>query len=276
MNNSTPPPYAPNTVNQTVDYGGITWKGQPGGQWTAQTSTGGGAVPGQAPNTQDIVNNAKALNQFQIQQNQPIISALGTQQAGLDQKYKDLVSSIKGNQQLDTNRQTLATNNELGRRGISSDSGLYQQDLTNALTPIDTQYSGLLANASAGSISDAQNLALQIAQLQAGNPESSISGALNYGGLVNQANQLQSSNANNSAQLALQQQQLQSQLSQQAIDNAYRQTAYNDSLKKTSGGGGNALDYLNGGNTTTQPYQSAWIVGNNTNGGGGNDWSYLQ
>lgn len=32
------PPYAPNVVNQTVTYGGATWKGNPGSDWTMQSS----------------------------------------------------------------------------------------------------------------------------------------------------------------------------------------------------------------------------------------------
>lgn len=35
------PPYAPNVVNQTVDYGGAQWKGQPGGDWVLQGTSGG-------------------------------------------------------------------------------------------------------------------------------------------------------------------------------------------------------------------------------------------
>ena len=37
------PDYAPNVVNQTVEYGGVTWKGQPGGDWVQQS--GGGSAP---------------------------------------------------------------------------------------------------------------------------------------------------------------------------------------------------------------------------------------
>lgn len=36
------PNYAPNVENQTVDYGGKTWKGNPGSGWTAADSGGGG------------------------------------------------------------------------------------------------------------------------------------------------------------------------------------------------------------------------------------------
>lgn len=34
------PSYAPNVVNQTVEMGGNVWKGQPGGDWTLQSSGG--------------------------------------------------------------------------------------------------------------------------------------------------------------------------------------------------------------------------------------------
>ena len=42
----SPPPYAPNVVDQTVEYGGTVWKGQPGGGWTAQSRSGGGSLTG--------------------------------------------------------------------------------------------------------------------------------------------------------------------------------------------------------------------------------------
>lgn len=49
---ATPPPYSPNTENQTVDFGGATWKGQPGGAWTLQRenpeATNYTATPGKA------------------------------------------------------------------------------------------------------------------------------------------------------------------------------------------------------------------------------------
>jgi len=36
------PPYAPNVVNQTVSYGGATWKGNPGSDWVLESAAGGG------------------------------------------------------------------------------------------------------------------------------------------------------------------------------------------------------------------------------------------
>ena len=49
---ATPPPYSPNTQDQTVDFGGATWKGQPGGGWTLQRenpeATNYAATPGKS------------------------------------------------------------------------------------------------------------------------------------------------------------------------------------------------------------------------------------
>lgn len=137
----------------------------------------------------DVVANAQKLLDFQKTANAPVSAALGSQVPGIQDEYTNLVNSIKGNQTLDTNRQTTTTNNLLAQRGITSNSGVGQQEMTNALTPIDTQYSGLLANANQGSIQDLQGLALQIANLNAGNPETAIPNALNYGNVLNTAAQ---------------------------------------------------------------------------------------
>lgn len=175
-----------------------------GSSGNAQGIIGGPSDSGSSSNTGlDVVGNAQKLLDFQKQANAPVVASLQTQQPGLNDKYTQLVNSIKGNQTLDTNRQTTTTNNLLAQRGISSNSNYSQQEMTNALTPIDTQYSGLIANANAGSISDTQALALQIAQLQAGNPETATTNALTYGGLQNQASQITSQNALNAAQASL-------------------------------------------------------------------------
>lgn len=179
------PSYSPNTVNQTVsvDGGKTTWRGQPGGGWTLVSGGGDSSNSGGGSGATDVVGNAQKLLDFQKTANAPVAQALGSQVPGIQDQYTQLVNSIKGNQQLDTNRQTLATSNELGARGILPSSGLYQQQMTDALTPIDTQYSGLLTQANTGSIQDLQGLALQIAQLNAGNPDTAISGGLSIAGL---------------------------------------------------------------------------------------------
>lgn len=257
------PPYAPNVQDQTVDYGGITWKGQPGGDWTPQSKTGGGGLPGQAPTTQDMLNNAKALLDFQKQANQPVINTLGSQTSSIQDRYKSLVDSIKSNQQVSENQQTLTTNNELARRGISG-GGLYDQTMTNSLLPVQAAYSGQIANANAGSINDLNTLALQIAQLQAGNPSDALSGALQFGNQQQQASQF-------AQNYALQQQQLaQQQALQQAQANYYNnmgdyraaQAARDQYL--TVGNKSSLYDLLNG-NYISSPTSSS--------GGGGGGYS---
>lgn len=41
---ASPPSFSPDTVNQTVENDGATWKGQPGGNWTLQSGGGGGGM----------------------------------------------------------------------------------------------------------------------------------------------------------------------------------------------------------------------------------------
>lgn len=71
---------------------------------------------------------------------------LQAEQGPLEQRYKNLLESIKGNQTTSENRQTLTTANELAKRGISNDSGVFQQELTNAVNPVTQQYTSLYAN----------------------------------------------------------------------------------------------------------------------------------
>lgn len=213
------PPYSPNVQNQTVSYGGQTWKGNPGSDWSLEGggNSGGGNV--------DVVGNAQKLLDFQKTANAPVVASLQSQTPGIQDKYKQLVDSIKGNQQVSTNRQTLVTNNELGKRGILNTSGLYGQEMSNSLTPIEAQYAGLTANANAGSIQDLQDLALHIAQLQAGNPETAIQGGIQAGGIQQGANQF-------AQNLALQQAQFEAQKPYLAS-----QTNYQNALANSLGGG---------------------------------------
>lgn len=141
------------------------------------------------PTTDSIITNAQKLLDFQKQANQPIVSALQGQQGPLDQRYKDLVASIKGNQQVATNRQTLATNNELGRRGIGPNSGLYDREMNDALLPVDATFNSQLVQANEGYGNDVLDLALKISGAQAGNPLEALTGGQNlYNTQVNSAN----------------------------------------------------------------------------------------
>ena len=182
--NQQQPPYSPNVVNQTVDYGGITWKGQPGGGWTAQTATGGGPVPGASGgNASDILGIAGSLQQMQVAANQPAIATLGSQQGSLTGAYNDLLASIKGQQGTAVNAQTQVTNNEMAQRGILPTSTLYNQNMQNSLLPVNTSYASLYGQTGLSEQSDLMNLASQIASLQAGNVGNAITGATGIGNI---------------------------------------------------------------------------------------------
>ncbi len=197
----------------------------------SSNNSGGGNI--------DVVGNAQKLLDFQKTANAPVAANLQTQIPGIQDKYTQLVNSIKGNQQLDTNRQTTTTNNLLAQRGITSNSNYSQQEMTNALTPIDTQYAGLTANANAGSIADIQGLQQQIANLQAGNPETAIPNALNYGNVLNSANQIANQNSQFGQTLAQQNPYIQSQTQYQlALANSLNggNVSALDKLRATLGG----------------------------------------
>lgn len=129
-------------------------------------------------NSDPIYQAQRALD-FQKKANEPVVSALQAQQAPLKDRYQKLLDSIKGNQQIAENRQTVTTNNELGKRGISSNSGLYQQDMANALNPIGQAYTDQYNTAFGNQNSAESDLAFKIANAQAGNPESAISTGAN-------------------------------------------------------------------------------------------------
>lgn len=164
--------------------------------------------PAPTPGTSadDIVANAQKLNEFYKTQNAPIVSTLQGQQGTLKSTYDKLVADIKGYGQTQENQQTLATNNELGRRGILSTSGLYQQDLANALAPVRQNTTSQLTQAETGYNKDANDLALQIANAQAGNPSAALTSS--------------SSLANLAAQIASQQYQSPLQQAQASYYNA--------------------------------------------------------
>lgn len=155
-------------------------------------------------------NNAPAISslQAQIPEVQQQYSQLGTNlQAQMDplkQRYQSLLDQIKGNQQVATNQQTITTNNELGRRGITGSSGLGQQEMTNALLPVTNTYNNLytqtgaaqnqdinslnaqIANLVPQQLADTRSITNAIAQLQAGGGQNAINNALQIGGLQSQ------------------------------------------------------------------------------------------
>lgn len=163
-------------------------------QLLQQNGLSGSSTPGSFM-TDKTLANAKAAQQFQVQANQPAIQTLQKQQTDLDTQYKDLLDSIKGQQKVAEDAQTVATNNELGRRGITADSGVAQQQLASALRPIASQYQGLTANTGVQRQRELESLAAQIASLQAGNAPQ----ALNFASGINSIEQQAQNMAQNYA-----------------------------------------------------------------------------
>lgn len=138
-----------------------------------QGSTGSGG------SFEDIIKRTIALqqeaNKPAIQSLQASIPELNQQYTGaiqraegqrkpLEDRYKNLIDEIKGNQVSSENRQTVTTRNELGRRGLVG-GGLYDQTLTDAVNPITQQYSGLLKDTGIAQEQGIQGINELIAQL---------------------------------------------------------------------------------------------------------------
>lgn len=68
--------------------------------------------------------------------------ALEAEKNPLVARYDNLIAQINGRGTSAINRQSIATQGELGRRGISG--GLADQTLANALNPIESEYAGLV------------------------------------------------------------------------------------------------------------------------------------
>lgn len=115
--------------------------------------------------------NAPIINQLQssIPQVQQQIatqkSSLEAKKKPLQDRYQNLISELKGNQTTSENRQTVTTNNELGKRGLLPASGLAQQELTNALNPITQEYTAKIKDTGLAGEQALQQVDEQIAGL---------------------------------------------------------------------------------------------------------------
>lgn len=83
----------------------------------------------------------------------------------LQDRYSNLISSIKNQGQQDVTNQTRITNNELGKRGLLSSSTLAQQEIQNATSPLMQKYAGLEKDASLAQEDEMRNLENQISGL---------------------------------------------------------------------------------------------------------------
>jgi hypothetical protein len=200
------PPYSPNVVNQTVSYGGATWKGNPGTGWTQEggASSSGGNVAQSAQDLLKMYQDANAPAVQSLQQSIPEIQAKTAQQgqylqgkvSSLEERYKKTLESITGARDRSVADVTTNTSQELGRRGISAESGLFGQTVNKATQPIQQAFAGnineadfankdalstlmnLIQGNTQGGIEQTRAVQNAIAQLQAGAGASSVTGAL--------------------------------------------------------------------------------------------------
>lgn len=149
---------------------------------------------------------------------------LQAQQPALEERYKSLLDSIKGQGTQDVNNQTRITNQELGKRGITGSSTMAQQEIQNTTSPLMQKYAGLekdtslaredslrqlqdsIANLTPQETADQRAIQNAIAQLYAGAGQTGAS----------QGIQLYSTNLSNQLQ--------QDQLAEQKRQNALAQT----------------------------------------------------
>ena len=166
---------------------------------------------------------AKAMGQL----NEPVAKSMEAQATPLSKRYDDLIASIKGNQVVAENRQTLTTNNELAKRGILSQSGLAQQTMTDAVNPVTQQYTGQITDVGNQKNTDLSNLATQVAQIRAGGNNTAFTSGI---GQYNTQQNLAATTAQNSTTNALNAQ-------NSAVDNAYKQALTQKTLATNLGGG---------------------------------------
>ena len=93
------------------------------------------------------------------------ISALKGKEKPMKERYANLINMLKTNQGVAEKRQETATTSELGRRGISMDSGVAQNLLTEQVNPITESYTGQIKDLGLTGEEALMDLAYQIANL---------------------------------------------------------------------------------------------------------------
>lgn len=184
---------------------------------------------------------------------------LKAQQAPLEQRYQNLLNQITANQQKEEKRTSIAGARELGRRGISGESGFYDQYQNEQLSPVTQFYTGQAATTGQNredAIRELQNLIAgvstqeteqtravrnAIAQLQAGGASNAITQGLgiyqNQQQQEFQNSQLDLQRQNAERENALQQAQLGFQQQQNPLQLALLQAQLTKAQNSLGGGG---------------------------------------
>jgi len=83
---------------------------------------------------------------------------LQAREPSLQERYKNLINDIRGRGEADVNAQTRITSSELGKRGLTSDSTLAQQELQDAVSPLRQKYTSLEKDAALSQEDELRNL----------------------------------------------------------------------------------------------------------------------
>jgi hypothetical protein len=131
---------------------------------------------------------ASDILKFNREANQPAIQAYEASRKPLNERYDALLSSIKTNQKISEDRETLKVNNSMAQRGIGNDSNLYNREMADSLNPVTMQYTNLMKDTEAGRSSDMSAIDKAIAMLNTGDPMAALNMASNLITTQNAAN----------------------------------------------------------------------------------------
>lgn len=92
--------------------------------------------------------------------------------SNLDERYNNVINEIRGKGTAAVQSQTKVTANELAMRGIDPTSTLYNQELINAVNPIEQSYASLVKGAETERGAEALSLQELLGNLTAGETES--------------------------------------------------------------------------------------------------------
>jgi len=188
-----------------ADFRATGGAGKGGPSSKSSSSSGGGAA------SIDPIELAKKYQQFQVEANQPAIQQLQSSIPGVQQKFAAERQSLEAEKNpleqryqtllADVTKQTsIATSREAGRRGVSTESGMYDEWLAERIEPKAQELglakesdlrniTNLISQLTSGETEATSGIQSQIAQLLAGNAPGAISAAQNWQQILEQARQ---------------------------------------------------------------------------------------
>lgn len=248
INPSTGKAYAVNPSTGVWDDNYFATQVEPKFKGSSSSVSGGGGIDPNATIEAAIKRmqeaNAPAVSSLQAsipetqQKYEQTRTQLEAKSGSLEQRYTNLLDSIKSQHTQSANKQTTITANELGKRGIVGSSTLADQEIQNAVEPVNQYYTGLtketglaredaltgirdqVANLTTAETGDIRAIQNAIAQLQSGAATSGI----------NLGQNLYSTQVD----AAFKNQALQDQQKQQEIENAMKKIALDLQTKETN------------------------------------------